>query len=69
MHIPPVTMSEEQQVAIEVQGVNPSGKIPLIAQTWLGKATRPQTPKHILLLLCLCMFAAVFFLWHIAWYE
>ena len=58
----PVAMSEEQQVAIETQGVSPPGGDSLVDQAQLAKAPRPQALEHLLLLLWLYMFAvAIFF--------
>lgn len=59
--------SEEQQVAIEVQGIIPQGEDSLIDQSQLGEALRPQILEC--LLLCHYIFAAVIFLWYLAGYK
>lgn len=58
-------MSEERQVAIEVQGVYPQGENSLRGQSWPGKAPRPP-PGMTFASLCLYMFAAgiYFGTWH-----
>lgn len=52
------------QVSAQQKGINP-----LVGQSHLGKATGLQTPECHLFLLCLSMFAAVLFLWCLAWCE
>lgn len=59
-------ISEEQEVAIEVEGGSPPEGKSLICQSWTGKAPKPQTLESLLFLLCLYMFAAAIFLWYLA---
>ena len=54
----PVATLVEQQVAIEMQGVNLPGGSSLMSESPLSKATRLQTLECLLFLLCLYMFAA-----------
>lgn len=58
----PVAISEEQFMAIEVQGVSPPGGKSLMGEIQIDKVLRPQNPKCLLLLLYLNMFAAAIFL-------
>lgn len=58
-------LSEEQQVAIDIQGVSPPGGTSLMGESQRGKALRPQTAECVLLLLCLHMFTAAVFLWYL----
>ena len=56
-----VALSEEQQVAIEVQDVCPPGANSLMLILWIGKGPGPQTLECLLGLLCLRRFAAAIF--------
>ena len=57
-----MTMSEEQQVTIEVLGVHPPGGESLVGESQKGEAPRLQTLECLLLLLCLhvCSFSGIF---------
>lgn len=50
-----------------LQGISPWGSKALIGESQVGKALRTLAPECLLLLLCLCMFAAPFFsgIWHV----
>lgn len=58
-------LPEEQQVAMDIQGVSPPGGTSLMDESQIGKALRPQTPECGLLLVCLHMFAVAVFLWYL----
>ncbi|KAL6049034.1 hypothetical protein STEG23_030673, partial [Scotinomys teguina] len=60
-------MSEEQQVATEVQGVSPPGDNSLTGESRMDKALGPQTLECLLLPLCLHMSAPAIFLWYLTW--
>lgn len=61
-----MAMSEEPQVAVEVQGVRLPGGNSLMGESQLGKALRPQILEWLLFLLGLCVFALLCFsgIWH-----
>ena len=57
-----MTISEEQQVTIEAQGVHPAGGSSLMDDSWIGKTVRPQImdftsalPLHV----CCCYLSLV----------
>ena len=60
-------MLEEQQVAIEFQGIStPEGEF-LMGESYISKAPTPRIPECVSLFLCLYMFAAAIILWDLAW--
>ena len=64
-----MALSEEPQVASEVQRVSPARAKSLMGDSWIDKAPRAQTLERLLFHLCFILFVVTVFLWYLTWRE